>query len=132
MRKVHPMLPFALAAVLIFIANSCNTPTTDNAVPEGTTAKDSTVKKDDQLIMALLYQQRAAEYRALCFQCYNIAKQRVKEAIQNSAEYKSGKPFAVVTDLDETAIDNSANEAWLYVNDSAYNPAENLQWSIYG
>ncbi|HXB90728.1 MAG TPA: HAD family acid phosphatase, partial [Puia sp.] len=42
------------------------------------------------------------------------------------------KPFAIVTDLDETALDNSGNEAWLYVNDSAYNPAEFDHWSVAG
>ena len=51
-----------------------------------------------------LYQQRAAEYRALCYQSYNIARQAI-------AMYKpvTNKPLAIVTDIDETLLDNSPN-----------------------
>jgi 5'-nucleotidase (lipoprotein e(P4) family) len=90
-----------------------------------------TARNDDQIIMALLYQERAAEYRALCLQCYNLAKLRLDEALKKPLGPRS-KPLAVVTDLDETAIDNSANEAWLYQNDSAYFPPEFDDWSTYG
>lgn len=88
-------------------------------------------KHDDQVIMALLYQQRAAEYHALCLQCYNLARFRVDQAIQDTRRY-TAKPFAVVTDLDETALDNSENEAWLYQHDSTYQPNEFNDWSTYG
>jgi 5'-nucleotidase (lipoprotein e(P4) family) len=48
-----------------------------------------------------LYMQTAAEYRAACYQAYNLATERLKIV--------AGKPgkFAVITDLDETVIDNS-------------------------
>jgi 5'-nucleotidase (lipoprotein e(P4) family) len=81
--------------------------------------------------MAVLYQQRAAEYRALCLQCYNLARLRVDEAIGNPKNY-TNKPFAIVTDLDETALDNSGNEAWLLAHDSAFAQAEFDDWTIYG
>src|ERR1700722_15109540 len=49
---------------------------------------------DKQSILALVYQQQAAEYRALCLQSYNLAKRRVVESIG----LKKGKelPLAVV------------------------------------
>ena len=50
---------------------------------------------------ASLYMQTAAEYRAACYQAYNLATERLK-----SVAGKPGK-FAVITDLDETVIDNS-------------------------
>lgn len=56
---------------------------------------------------ASLYQQRAAEYKALCFQAYNIAKLRLDEALK----HKGKKPLAVVTDIDETLLDNSPYDA---------------------
>lgn len=86
-----------------------------------------TTKGDDEVIMALLYQQKAAEYRALCLQAYNIARERVAVAARNQ---KSALPLAVVTDLDETALDNSANEAWLYKHDTTYWPVQFNHWCL--
>ncbi|MFP3598752.1 5'-nucleotidase, lipoprotein e(P4) family [Chryseobacterium sp. SIMBA_029] len=54
-------------------------------------------------IYAAFYQQRAAEYEALCLQAYNIAKLRLDEALAQ----KSGKPLAIISDIDETFLDNS-------------------------
>ena len=50
-----------------------------------------------------IFQQQAAEYKALCFQSYNIARFRVDQSLQNS----SSKPKAIITDIDETMLDNS-------------------------
>ena len=50
------------------------------------------------------FQQRAAEYKALCFQAYNIAAWRLDQSLQTP----SSKPKAIVTDIDETVLDNSA------------------------
>jgi 5'-nucleotidase (lipoprotein e(P4) family) len=50
---------------------------------------------------ASLYTQTAAEYRAACYQAYNLATERLKKVAD-----PHGK-FAVITDLDETVIDNS-------------------------
>lgn len=54
-------------------------------------------------IYAAFYQQHAAEYQALSLQAYNIAKLRLDEAIAT----KGNKPLAIVTDIDETFLDNS-------------------------
>src|SRR6187402_1774139 len=58
-------------------------------------------------VWALLYQQRAAEYKALCFQAYNLAKVRLDAALKQ----RHKKPLAVVTDIDETILDNSPYDA---------------------
>jgi 5'-nucleotidase (lipoprotein e(P4) family) len=50
------------------------------------------------------YEQRAAEYKALCFQAYNIAALRLDQALQAGG---SDRPKAIVTDIDETMLDNS-------------------------
>ena len=85
---------------------------------------------DEETVMPLLYQQRAAEYRALCLQAYNVAKARVKKAIAKPAP--AGKPYAVITDLDETAIDNSANSVWAYFADSTTGLDELTHWWLKG
>jgi len=59
-----------------------------------------------------IYQQGAAEYKALCFQAYNIAKLRLDAAIKKHHT----KPFAVVTDIDETLLDNSPYDAQRALN----------------
>ena len=50
-----------------------------------------------------LFQQRAAEYRALCYQAYNIARFRLDQTLPQVRS----KPLAIVTDIDETVLDNS-------------------------
>jgi 5'-nucleotidase (lipoprotein e(P4) family) len=54
-------------------------------------------------LFTAVFQQRAAEYNALCFQAYNIARVRLDEALAKS----QSKPLAIVTDIDETVLDNS-------------------------
>jgi 5'-nucleotidase (lipoprotein e(P4) family) len=55
-------------------------------------------------LFTAVFQQRAAEYNALCFQAYNIARVRLDEALAKATQEK---PLAIVTDIDETVLDNS-------------------------
>lgn len=57
---------------------------------------------------ASLYMQTSAEYRACCYQAYNLATLRLREAV---AENKGGAKLAVVMDLDETVLDNGGFQA---------------------
>jgi len=61
-------------------------------------------------LFTALYQQSAAEYRALCLQAFNFARIRLDEALKNQ-KGKGKKPLAVITDIDETVLDNSPNQA---------------------
>ncbi|WP_165231056.1 5'-nucleotidase, lipoprotein e(P4) family [Aquisphaera insulae] len=60
---------------------------------------------------ANLFVQTSAEYRACCYQAYNLAKAVLAERIRDRAP--GGKPPAVVLDLDETVFDNSGFQAML-------------------
>ena len=51
------------------------------------------------------WMQRSAEYQALCIQSFDWAKHRLADIIAKH----QGKPLAIVTDIDETIIDNSPN-----------------------
>ena len=53
-------------------------------------------------LFASIFQQHAAEYKALCFQAYNLARLRLDEQMQPGS-----KPKAIITDIDETVLDNS-------------------------
>lgn len=59
----------------------------------------------DQEVMALLWMRTSAEYRALCYQGYNMALAEVNKALADRAE--KGKPPAIVLDCDETVLDNT-------------------------
>ncbi|ENA26529.1 lipoprotein e(P4) family 5'-nucleotidase [Pseudomonas sp. HPB0071] len=58
-----------------------------------------------EFTMGLRFQQQSAEIQALQLQAYNIATEKLDKAV---AAAKDPSKLAVVTDLDETVIDNSA------------------------
>ena len=58
-----------------------------------------------EFTMALRFQQQSAEIQALQRQAYNVATEKLDAAVQGAADPAK---LAVVMDLDETVIDNSA------------------------
>lgn len=79
-------------------------------------------------VWASLYQQRAAEYKALCFQAYNIAKLRLDMALVKHHT----KPYAVVTDIDETLLDNSRYDASQAINNKDFDINAWKNWTAKG
>jgi 5'-nucleotidase (lipoprotein e(P4) family) len=76
-------------------------------------------------VWASLWQQRSAEYKALSFQAYNLARLRLDEALKQPA----GKPLAIVTDIDETILDNSPYDAMRAANNQDFTPATWKAWT---
>ncbi|MGV0924637.1 5'-nucleotidase, lipoprotein e(P4) family [Empedobacter tilapiae] len=94
-------LQLMLGSVMLFGLTACQTPKViTQEQPKSATYQSLQV---DGKIYAAFFQQRAAEYQALSQQAYNVAKFRLDEAIAN----KGSKPLAIVTDIDETFLDNS-------------------------
>lgn len=62
----------------------------------------------NNLHYAVAWKQTAAEYRALYYQGFNIARLRVEQAIAKRDEYQ--KPLAIVTDVDDTLL--LPNDYW--------------------
>ncbi|QES87711.1 5'-nucleotidase, lipoprotein e(P4) family [Rhizosphaericola mali] len=60
----------------------------------------------DGKLYGAVWQQRAAEYKALCEQAFNVASDRLMIALKENTD---NRPKAVVTDIDETFLDNSPN-----------------------
>ena len=74
----------------------------------GTFTQASTTQDlNEQLVMATLWMQTSAEFRALCYQAFNLARINLDSFLDS---HKSAKPVAVIVDADETVIDNSAYE----------------------
>ena len=74
----------------------------------------------------VLWQQDAAEYRALCYQAFNIATLRINEIPKKI--YKKNK-LAIITDLDETILDNSYSEAQQIKDGKTYSAQSWKSWT---
>jgi 5'-nucleotidase (lipoprotein e(P4) family) len=74
----------------------------------------------------VLWQQQAAEYRALCYQAFNIAAFRLGQL--SSRQLRKGR-LAIITDLDETILDNSASEARMIGLGKTYSSQSWKEWT---
>lgn len=83
--------------------SSCIVVNRDNVVHQATEGMMSPTLGGKLFTSAWI--QRSAEYQALCLQSYNLAKLRLDEALAR----KGSRPLAVITDIDETILDNSPN-----------------------
>lgn len=92
---------FIIAGCFFALTVSCKTAAPDSKISTRDVPYQNLGREGK--IYAAFYQQRAAEYEALCLQAYNIARLRLDEALAQ----KSEKPLAIVSDIDETFMDNS-------------------------
>ena len=72
---------------------------------------------NEQSVLAINWVQTSAEYRAISYQAYNLARMNLDNFL---ASYSGSKPVAISVDLDETVFDNSAYQAWLVGQDFGY------------
>jgi len=80
---------------------------------------------NSHLIMAVLYHQKAAEYKALSYQAYNTAK----IILDNDLSDKTLKgKRAVIVDIDETVLDNSPFEAKMITKNAKF-PDDWFEWT---
>lgn len=87
----------------------------------------------DFQIAAVLYMQKAAEYRALAHQAYNIARLRLDEDLDKKNVKKLPKserkrPRAIIVDIDETVLDNSPSQARGIKTGRSFNPKDWYEW----
>lgn len=88
--------------------------------------KNEYTQKDlnEQLVMAELWMQTSAEYRAVCYQAYNNAKNIIDEETKKS----HNKPLAIITDCDEAVIDNSPHDAGFIGHNDCHTSANFAKW----
>ena len=77
-----------------------------------TACQTNEVTSSNNLAYAVAWKKTAAEYRALYYQGFNIARQRVDEFV-NSPINGLGKPLAIISDLDDTLI--LSDPYWSYL-----------------
>lgn len=84
-------------------------------------------------IGAVLYMQKAAEYRALAYQAFNLAKMNLdadfdKKNLKKLPKDERKRPRAVVVDVDETVLDNSPAQAMQIKNNLPYIQENWTKW----
>lgn len=87
----------------------------------------------DYQTAAVLYMQKAAEYRALAYQAYNLARLRLdadldKKNVKKLPKDQRKLPRAIVVDIDETVLDNSPAQAFGIKNGRAFNTRDWYTW----
>ena len=105
-----------LSIIFLLILNlGCKTTstTTSNSIEKQT---EKIIPNREYSVQTLLWQQNAAEYKALCYQAYNLAKFELDRLTKN--QYL--RPIAIVTDIDETVLDNSPYNARMVKSDKGY------------
>lgn len=120
---MHQRFNLALLAFLLLI--SCRTAISTTATIQSQQAPKAITSQDHQ-IQAVLWTQQAAEYRALAYQAYNLATLRLDEIL--AQENTSGKPLAIVTDIDETVLDNSPYNGKLILTEEGFTDEGWYDW----
>lgn len=97
----------------------------------GCKVQQKTLKTDAPVVLqgpawAAAWQQKAGEYKALCFQTYNLARTRLDDFLQE----KHTKPVAIVTDIDETVLDNSPYQVHQALNNAEYSDSSWMEWTV--
>ena len=87
----------------------------------------------DYQVAAVLYMQKAAEYRALAYQAYNLARLRLdadldKKNVKKLPKAQRKLPRAIVVDIDETVLDNSPSQAAGIKSGRPFNSADWYAW----
>ncbi|AWI51017.1 5'-nucleotidase, lipoprotein e(P4) family [Actinobacillus porcitonsillarum] len=81
------------------------------------------VQLQEQAVLGLNWVQQSGEYQALAYQAFNTAK-----LMFDQAKAPKGKKKAVVVDLDETMLDNSAYAGWQVRNGKAFDGKDWTRW----
>ncbi len=88
---------------------------TISTAQQGAPAPKATADNEYQ-VGAVLYMQKAGEYRALAYQAFNLAHWQLdadldRKNLNKSLKAERKKPRAVMVDIDETVLDNSPAQA---------------------
>ena len=103
MKKAIKFIFYVFIFVIIF---SCSKNATEIVKTEEERQAEAQALLMEQSVMALNWMQQSGEYRALAYQAFNLAQMAF-----DFAKVVDGKKKAVIVDLDETMIDNSAEGA---------------------
>ncbi|MBX3241838.1 MAG: 5'-nucleotidase, lipoprotein e(P4) family [Chitinophagaceae bacterium] len=107
-------------SILLGVFLSCNAP---RGIQSAGHTDESLVAKGP--LWGAVWQQKASEYRALCYQAYNTARLQLDIILQQPNK----RPLAVVTDIDETVLDNSPYQVHIALKNQEYADASWIEWT---
>lgn len=116
---------FLIAGLAFAALTACN------SVPQGTVATSDSALNNIEVngkLYAAVFQQSAAEYQALCAQAFNIATLQLDRILEEKHE----KPLAIVTDIDETFLDNSPYAVRMAREGKSYSQETWTEWTSKG
>lgn len=87
------------------------------------TSQNAEQQLQEQAVLGLNWVQQSGEYQALTYQAFNMAKLAFDQA-----KAAKGKKKAVVVDLDETMMDNSAYAGWQVKTGTSFNSDDWTRW----
>jgi 5'-nucleotidase (lipoprotein e(P4) family) len=94
---------------------------TISTAQQGAAQPQAIIADNEYQVGAILFMQKAAEFRALAYQAFNIARMRLdadfdKKNLKKLSKAERRMTRAVVVDIDETVLDNSPHQAELIKN----------------
>jgi 5'-nucleotidase (lipoprotein e(P4) family) len=122
---------YPLRLALLVIALALNGVVSSNAQQAVAPAPQADL---DYQTAAVLYMQKAAEYRALAYQAFNAARMQLdadldKKNVKKLPKAERKMMRAVVVDIDETVLDNSPAQARGIQTNTPYNPKDWYAWT---
>jgi 5'-nucleotidase (lipoprotein e(P4) family) len=109
-------------------------------VTVSTTAQQATADQlkritadNEYQVAAILFMQKAGEYRALAYQAFNLARMQLdadfeKKNLKKLPKAERKRVRAVVVDVDETVLDNSPHQSFIVINRLPFSPDVWTQW----
>ena len=103
------------------------------ALPMAASAADPVPEND--LLNATLWVSNSVEYKANVLQTFDLAKQRLDQALADKnwtaldQADAAEKPVAIIADVDETLFDNGGYEAWLIKAHTSYSGKSYTAWT---
>lgn len=117
MKIKNYFLTFSLIASSVISTYYATISIAQQSVPQPAIA----VADNEYQVGAVLFMQKAAEFRAIAYQAFNIARMRLdadfdKKNLKKLSKTERQRTRAVVVDIDETVLDNSPHQAELIKN----------------
>ena len=108
--------------------------TTSTVAQQATGEQLKKITADNEYqVGSILFMQKAAEYRALSYQAFNLARMQLdadfeKKNLKKLPKAERKRARAVVVDVDETVLDNSPHQAFIVINRLPFTPEVWTQW----
>ena len=108
-RKITVFIIFITLVVILVMLISCNglEDKREAEFPKNFKSNRDTYNYNTARLLAVLYHQKSAEYKAVCYQTFNIARLLIDLKLK---KVNLERIPAIIVDVDETIIDNSPYE----------------------